>query len=159
LPAFPAESQESFGSLLAEVVRLLRSDFVRRARSNSLGPQQHRLLLAAHGLPGCRQIELARRLDLSPVTVGRMLDRLEAQGLIRRERHPLDRRATRVYLERKALSQVHRLADTVDETHERAFAGIGAEQRQALVDGLRQVRENLMATRKRAKAPRRDHGR
>jgi len=154
LPRVP----ETLGPLLADVLRLLRADFQRRTRTQGLSPQLHRLLLAAHHLPGCRQVELAGWLDLSPVTVGRMLDRLEQQGLVRRESHPTDRRATRIHVDAKALPLVKRLTELGLQTHERALAGIGTEERQALMAGLRRVHENLSTARVRATTGRRNHG-
>jgi MarR family transcriptional regulator for hemolysin len=160
MPATSVEpgAQESFGALLADVLRLLRSDFLRRARTPSLPPQLHRLLLAAHRHPGCRQVELAAWLDLSPVTVGRMLDRLERQGLLRREQHPTDRRATVVHVERKALPQVRRLAGFARRTLDRAFTGMTPTERQVLLTGLQKVRMNLSGARGTGTG-RRTHGR
>lgn len=134
---------EAFGPLVSDVLRLLRTDFLRRTREQSLTPQLHRLLLIAHRHPGCLQVQLAEKLDITPVTVGRMLDRLEKQGLLRREQHSTDRRATRIHLEPGALPIVKRLTASLRETGERALAGLDAAQREALLASLRRVQENL----------------
>lgn len=144
--------------MLADLLRLLRANLYPPARAQSLTPQLHRLLLAAHRRPGCRQVELAGWLDLSPVTVGRMLDRLEQQGLVRRQSHPTDRRATRIHVEAKALPIVRRLDDQLAKAHERALAGMTSEEREALMAGLRRVHENLSTARERATTERRCHG-
>lgn len=153
----PSQVPDTLGAMLADLLRLLRADFYQRGRSQALAPQLHRLLLIAHRIPGCRQVELASWLDLSPVTVGRMLDRLEQQGLIRRETHPTDRRATRVHVEAKALPLVRRLTELLAQAHERALAGMSIEDREALMAGLRRVHANLSTARVRPITGRR-HG-
>lgn len=154
----PSPAGDTFGALVADVLRLMRADFQQRARSHSLPPQLHRLLLAVHRTPGCRQVELAERLDLSPVTVGRMLDRLEKQGLVRREAHPTDRRAARVSVDAKALPQVRRLAEFAQEAQERALEGMAPDERRAVMAALRQVRDNLLAARSESAKRQRRHG-
>ncbi len=144
--------------MLADLLRLMRADFYQRTRSQALAPQLHRLLLAVHRSPGCRQVELAGWLDLSPVTVGRMLDRLEQQGLVRRDSHPTDRRATRIHVETRALPLVKRLNDLLVQAHARALAGMTTDEREALMAGLRRVHENLSTARDQATSGRRHHG-
>jgi DNA-binding MarR family transcriptional regulator len=139
-----ATREEQLGVLLIDVLRLLRADFSQRARGVSLTPQLHRLLLLIHRNPRCRQVQLAEWLEITPVTVGRMLDRLEKQELIRRDGHPDDRRATCVELDPKALPLVQRLAGFAAATRARALEGLGADERAALVNGLRRVHENLL---------------
>jgi DNA-binding MarR family transcriptional regulator len=129
--------------LLTDVLRLLRADFYRRAPGIPLTPQLHRLLMLIHRNPRCRQVELAEWLELAPVTVGRMLDRLEKQQFVRRDGHPDDRRAVCVELEPGALPLVQRLAGIAAETRERALAGLDVRDRAALIDALARVRENL----------------
>lgn len=129
--------------LLTDVLRLLRADFYRRAPGIPLTPQLHRLLMLVHRNPRCRQVELAEWLELTPVTVGRMLDRLEKQQFVRRDSHPEDRRAVCVELEPRALPLVKRLAGIATETRERALEGLEATDRTALINALARVRENL----------------
>jgi DNA-binding MarR family transcriptional regulator len=134
---------EQFGFLVVDILRLLRADFSGRTRGMALTPQLHRLLLHVHRDPGCRQVELAGWLEITPVTVGRMLDRLEKQHLIRRESHPADRRATCVRIEPKALPIVKKLTDAATMTRSRALQGISASERRALIASLRRIHLNL----------------
>ena len=135
--------EEHLGMLLTDVLRLLRADFYRRATGIPLTPQLHRLLMLVHRNPRCRQVELAEWLELTPVTVGRMLDRLEKQQLVRRDGHPADRRAVCVELEPGALPLVQRLAGIATETRERALKGLDIRDRTALIDALARLRDNL----------------
>ena len=135
--------EDQFGFLLVDILRLLRADFSSRTRGVELTPQLHRLLLHVYRNPRCRQVELADWLEITPVTVGRMLDRLEKQSLVRRENHPQDRRATCVMLEPAALPLVKKLTDLRALTREQAMHGIGNSERRALIATLRRVHHNL----------------
>jgi DNA-binding MarR family transcriptional regulator len=132
------------GVLLTDVLRLLRVDFYRRARGVALTPQLHRLLLVINRHPRCRQVQLAEWLEITPVTVGRMLDRLEKQGMIRRDGHPDDRRAVCVELAPDALPLVKRLTGFAELTRERALEGIADDERSMLLELLGRVRDNLV---------------
>ncbi|HEX7375081.1 MAG TPA: MarR family transcriptional regulator [Steroidobacteraceae bacterium] len=141
------------GVLMADVLRLMRQDFAARTRTMPLPPALHRLLLYVQRRPGARQVELAEWLDVTPVTVGRMIDRLERQNLVRRENHPADRRATCVYIGEGATELLGQLTAKANETRERAVHGLSGQQRKELVAALQRVRINLSASSTRAVAP------
>jgi DNA-binding MarR family transcriptional regulator len=131
------------GILLADVLRLMRQDFAARTRAMPLSPALHRLLLYVQRRPGSRQVELAEWLDVTPVTVGRMIDRLERQNLVRRENHPADRRATCVYVGEGAAELLASLGAKAHDTRQRAVDGLTAQQRKDLITALAKVRANL----------------
>jgi DNA-binding MarR family transcriptional regulator len=144
--AHPAEPEElMLGILLADVLRLMRQDFASRTRTMPLSPALHRLLLYVQRRPGARQVELAEWLDVTPVTVGRMIDRLERQNLVRRESHPADRRATCVYIGEGATELLGRLTAKASETRQRAVDRLTTQQRKDLIASLQVVRANLSA--------------
>ena len=115
--------QSQLGFLAADVLRLLRADFAARTRDVPLTPALHRLLISVDRDPGCSQVELAEWLEVTPATVGRMVDRLEKQGLVRRDSEPGDRRVSRVYIRRSPghCSSVQRESRA---NTERAFRGM-----------------------------------
>ena len=133
------------GFLTSDVLRLLRADFATRASDMPLTPALHRLLFNVNRHPGCRQVELAEWLEITPVTVGRMIDRLEKQGLVRRENEPGDRRVFRVFIAAEAGPLLAQINAKAEQTRERAFRGMSAAQREALLGALAQMRENLQA--------------
>jgi DNA-binding MarR family transcriptional regulator len=137
------DEQRPLGFLLADVLRLLRADFAARSEKMPLTPALHRLLLYVHRKPGCRQVELAEWLDVTPVTVGRMIDRLEKQKLVRRESDPDDRRAACVVVDEGAQALLARLNAMAAQTRERAFRGLSELQREALLAALVRIRDNL----------------
>jgi DNA-binding MarR family transcriptional regulator len=145
-PRAPDEPEElTLGILLADVLRLMRQDFAMRTRTMPLTPALHRLLIYVQRKPGCRQIELADWLEVTPVTVGRMLDRLERQKLIRRQNHPVDRRATCIYVGEGAGELLTHLTANASETRHRAVDGLSALQRRELISALQRMKSNLLA--------------
>jgi DNA-binding MarR family transcriptional regulator len=139
-PAEPA-----LGYLLSDVVRLMKRDFHERATGLGLTPALARLLFHVHRVPGSHQTELAHRLDVTPVTLCRMLDRLVARGYVRRQPDPRDRRAMRIYVAVRGEPLVARMARIADQTGARALRGIAARERTALVRTLGKLADNLSA--------------
>lgn len=84
--------------LLFDVARLLRAESGRRARARGLGRAEFAALAILARMPGLTQRELAERLDVEPITVARLLDRLAARGLVERRPDPRDRRVWRLHL-------------------------------------------------------------
>ena len=151
----PTETPEApeemmLGVLLADVLRLLRQDFSARTRTMPLSPALHRLLLYVKQRPGSRQVELAEWLEVTPVTVGRMIDRLERQNLVRRESHPADRRATCIYIGEGATELLAKLTAKANDTRQRAIEGLSSVQIKELIAALQLMRSNLSAQSQRA---------
>jgi DNA-binding MarR family transcriptional regulator len=144
-PPTARREQLHLGFLTADVLRLLREDFAVRTRAMPLSPALHRLLIYVERNPGCRQVELAQWLDITPVTVGRMIDRLEKRKLVRRQSHPEDRRASCVVVDEGAKALLERLNGLAGQTRERAFRGVTLQQRDELLTVLARIRDNLTA--------------
>lgn len=138
-----APDEARLAILLSDVLRLLRQDFAVRAEGTSLTPALWRLLFHVERSEGGRQTDLAERLDLTPVTVGRMIDRLEKQQLVRRVADAQDRRASRVYLGRRAGPMLERLHEIARATNERASFGLDPAALETLLASLARVRANL----------------
>jgi len=92
---------------------------------------------------GIKQSELAEMLDLQPITLTRLLDRLCDSGLIERRADPNDRRAKRLYLTPAARPMLERLGDLSDELMGTALAGVQREAIEKMVAQLAIVKENL----------------
>jgi len=82
-------------------------------------------------------------LDLRPITVTRLLDRLCANGLIERRPDPNDRRAKRLYLTAAAKPLLERLADLGDELMGTALNGVDRDSVELMIARLAVVKENL----------------
>jgi MarR family transcriptional regulator, transcriptional regulator for hemolysin len=137
--------ERSFGFLLYDSARLLRRDFDRRARAIGLTRAQWSVLSHLNRYQGVNQAALADLMELQPITLVRLLDRLEEAGWIVRTADPRDRRSRVPQLTEKARPVLDRLQALAAETRELALAGIGGEERERLLDVLQKIRSNLAA--------------
>ncbi len=92
---------------------------------------------------GIKQSELAEMLDLRPITLTRLLDRLCASGLIERRADPNDRRANRLHLTPAARPLLERLGELGEELMATALAGVDRTAIERMVAALATVKENL----------------
>ena len=81
-----------------DVARLMRTRFDRWARTYGMTRAQGVILARLARQPGMTQNEMAGLCEVEPITVGRLVDRLEARGLLERRMDPSDRRIRRLHL-------------------------------------------------------------
>jgi MarR family transcriptional regulator for hemolysin len=84
--------------LLHDVARLIRVDADKRARAHGMTRAQWGILIWLERQPGLSQKELAEILEVEPITVARLIDRLQARGMVERRPDPKDRRIWRLHL-------------------------------------------------------------
>jgi DNA-binding MarR family transcriptional regulator len=84
--------------LLHDVARLMRTRFDRWARAYGMTRAQGVILARLKRHPGMTQNEMANICEVEPITVGRLVDRLETRGLLERRLDPADRRIRRLHL-------------------------------------------------------------
>ena len=84
--------------LISDVGRMLRTEADRRARAHGMTRAQWVMLIRLNRQPGLSQKELAELLEVEPITVARLADRLEARNLLERRPDPADRRVWRLHL-------------------------------------------------------------
>ena len=127
---------------IGETAHALRKAFDRLAVGLGVTHAQWKVLFKLTRKPGLRQVELADMLDLEPITLCRIIDRLEEAELVERSRDPDDRRAWRLHVTQKAQPLVEKLqaigADLVDQ----AFGGIDPKDIETTRKVLAQAREN-----------------
>jgi MarR family transcriptional regulator, transcriptional regulator for hemolysin len=128
---------------IGETSRMMRRYYDRRASALGVTSAQWRLLLRLSREPGLKQVELAERLDVEPITACRIVDRLEEAGLVERQRDPEDRRAWRLVLTGKAQPILERLRALAEEMSGEAFAGMSVEEIEAMRGKLARIRENV----------------
>ena len=137
--------ERNFGFILNDVARLLRTTFDRRAKSIDLTRSQWWVLTHLYRRDGLNQSELADILEIEKPTLGRLLDRLEAKGWLRREPDPLDRRVKRVFLTDEVKPAMKSLRGIAADFRRDALAGLSQKQREQFVDTLLDVKANLLA--------------
>jgi MarR family transcriptional regulator for hemolysin len=139
----PAEN--SLFYMLHDATRQLRKHFDRRATRLELTRAQWRALKATSRQEGLSQTELAEYLDMEPIPVGRVIDRLEKTGFVERRNDPADRRRWRLYLTPKAHAVVDEMEDIATGLREDALRGVERDDLDALMRVLGQIKENLVA--------------
>ena len=132
-----------FGFLMADITRLMRRDFALRAQPLDMTEGQWRLLARLSGNEGLSQAALAELMEVQPITLVRLIDRLEAAGLVERRPAPKDRRAFQLFLTPKAQPIIDRIWDFGHQTREEAMAGLSAAEREHLIDTLIGIKANL----------------
>jgi DNA-binding MarR family transcriptional regulator len=131
---------------IGETAHALRKAFDRRAVGLGVTRAQWKVLFRLTRQPGMRQIELADMLDIEPITLSRIVDRLEEAGLVERVADPADRRAWRLHVTTKAQPLVEKLRALADGMIAQAFAGIDPKHIEITREVLGRVRENASRT-------------
>ncbi|MFW2852397.1 MarR family winged helix-turn-helix transcriptional regulator [Sphingomonas sp. TX0543] len=134
---------ETFGFLLSDTSRLLRRRFDERARTLGATRTQWKALLGISRQEGINQGGLADILEVEPITLCRLIDRLEESGLVERRRDPNDRRAWQLFLTDKAHPVLDELRGRGAELTAQALRGIPEETIAQLSEVLNRIRENL----------------
>ncbi|MEI6861464.1 MAG: MarR family transcriptional regulator [Verrucomicrobiota bacterium] len=148
MPVRPAPDPERrFGALLNELSFLLRQQFERRLRQQQIGltRAQWRILRRVADREGRTQRELAEIMHLKPATVGRHIERLEADGWIRRTRDPQDARVWRLAVQPKAWRTLEQMQKVADRLRGEYFAGLAPGRSDGLVDDLLHIKNNLLS--------------
>jgi MarR family transcriptional regulator for hemolysin len=133
----------NFAFDLSETAQALRRAFDRRAASLGVTRAQWRVLARLSRQDDMRQVELAEALDIEPITLCRMIDRLAEAGLVERRPDERDRRAWRLHLTPAAGPIVERLRALADEFLAEALTGVGEAEQAAVRTILARVRSNL----------------
>ncbi len=144
--AYYMRRMENFGFEVVETARLIRREFNRRAAALGTTREQWRVLaiLHRHG-DGPRQIDLAETLEVEPITLCRMIDRLESLGLVERRRDENDRRAWRIHLTEEAKPVIEQLKILAQDFSDDILAGLDLGDVAVTVESLNRVRVNLAA--------------
>lgn len=129
--------------LLNDVARLVRVIADRRAGEDGMTRAQWAILARLERQDGLSQKALADLLEVEPITVGRLVDRLQARGLVERREDPADRRIWRLHLTEKATPVLARIAAYRAELHAKLTEGLPAEAVQAMVEGLLHLKAHL----------------
>jgi DNA-binding MarR family transcriptional regulator len=148
-PARPSSAslQPGLGHRLHGVARLIRRRFERSVRQAGLPITrlQAALLIRIARNPGVSQTAAATDLDIEPIALVRMLDRLHEEGLVERRAHPTDRRIRTLWLTPLAWPVVDRILEINLTVREAACAGLTPDARHMLMDLLDHMKTNLDA--------------
>ena len=133
----------TLGFLLHDVARLLKKRLEQHSRESGLTRSQWQILAYLAKNEGINQKGLAELLDIEPITLGRIVDKLETLRLIKRNPHPTDRRRWLLHLMPAARSRLEQAGEYGDVTRSEALAGVSEQDRQHLLKTLQALKENL----------------
>lgn len=139
----PAKREIAF--TIMDVARMLRTYADQRARQFGISRAQWTVLVRIDRTEGLKQSELAEILDLQPISLTRLLDRLAESGLIERRPDPNDRRANRLYLKPAARPLLDQLADIGADMMATVLDGLDNKTVERMLGELDQVKDNLRA--------------
>src|SRR3954471_4818204 len=131
--------------VLHDVARLLRTRFDQRARTKGMTRAQWVILARLSRQPGMSQNELAAICEVEPISIGRLVDRLEGRGLVERRPDPTDRRVNRLHLLPAAQPILEEITSYRDALLDEITEGIDEPARIALVDALLHMKNRLTA--------------
>lgn len=135
--------KSQFGYTIADVQRLLRRVFDRRAADLGLTRAQWMALSRIERAEGLTQTELAQELDMETIAVGRVLDRLQAAGFVERRADPEDRRCWRLYRARKSDAVMDGMKVIAAQLREDLLEGVDPDDFAVTMRVLGKVKETL----------------
>ena len=143
----PRPDPDALGFVLIDVARLLRSAFERRIAIAGLGltPGEARTLVRISTLEGSRQLDIAQRMGIEPMTLSTYLDRLQSLGFIERRPDPADRRAKLIFTTPAADDLIANIRIEQIELMQHVTNGICEADLEVMGERLKRLRANLSA--------------
>jgi DNA-binding MarR family transcriptional regulator len=129
--------------LLNDVARLLRVEADKRARQHGMTRAQWAILVWLQRQPGISQKELSEILEVEPITVARLIDRLEARGMVERRPDPRDRRIWRLHLLDPARDVLHEIDDQRADMTRMVAVGIDENSIEIMTEALMRMKATL----------------
>jgi MarR family transcriptional regulator, transcriptional regulator for hemolysin len=130
-------------ALLYDVARLLKKRLEQNSRGSGLTRSRWQILAYLAQNEGINQKGLAELLEIEPITLGRILDKLETLGLIERHPHPTDRRAGLLHFVEAVHPKLEKVRELGDVTRSEALAGVSEADRQRRLKTLEAMKANL----------------
>lgn len=128
---------------LGEVQRLMRAYADKEAARYGITRAQWAVLAKVERSEGMKQTELAEQLEMQPITLTRLIDKLCDNGWIERRGDESDRRVNRLYLKKAARPLLGKLAGLKSEITSAALEGISPIDAERLVSQLESIKENV----------------
>jgi len=137
------EGIDRLGFLIHDAARLVRRNFEQRGSEFGLSAAQWRLLVRLVKEEGVAQARLAELLEIEPISVSRLLDRMEEGGWIERRQDASDRRVRMIFPTDKSREAFAAIKSVAGEVYDLALAGLSEKEKLTLVKGLNTIIANL----------------
>lgn len=142
-PMKHSDPEKSIGFLIYDVSRLMRRDFDARVQSLGFTTIQWRAIAHIARQEGCNQATLADQLEIKPITLTRLIDRLAVAGWVVRLPDPKDRRAVQLYLTATSRPLLATMQEKSLQTRTQALQGISEDEFAVLFSTLKTMKKNL----------------
>jgi DNA-binding MarR family transcriptional regulator len=136
-------ADKNFFFLLSEVQRLVRAYADKEAARYGITRAQWAVLASVERNEGMKQTELAEAMEMQPITLTRLIDKLADNGWIERRGDDSDRRVNRLYLKKGARPLLTKLNGLKSELTATALEGITPADEQRLLGQLETIKENV----------------
>lgn len=143
MPLMVADGIDRLGFLIHDAARLLRKRFEAKGRAYGLSAAQWRLLVRLVKDEGVAQARLAELLEIEPISVSRLLDRMEEGGWIERRQDASDRRVRMIFPTDKSREAFAAIKSVAGEVYDLALAGLDRDEKRILVKSLNAIITNL----------------
>src|SRR5215831_14781221 len=143
--AMPLDLKRQLVAQLVESSRLLRNHIDHRAKTKGTTRAQWIVLYRLRQQEGLSQVDLADVLELQPISLVRLLDRLVEHGLLERRHDPRDRRANRLFLTPRGRQLVDDLDSLRDGIASDVMRGLSTETIETSLDALREIKDRIKA--------------
>ncbi|MGY3449440.1 MarR family winged helix-turn-helix transcriptional regulator [Bradyrhizobium sp. USDA 4353] len=138
-----SSADANFLFTLGELQRLMRAYADKEAARFGMTRAQWAVLVKVERNEGMKQSELAEQLEMQPITLTRLIDKLADAGLIERRGDDTDRRVNRLYLKKAARPLLAKLGVLKAELTDTALQGISAAEAERLMTHLEAIKENV----------------
>jgi DNA-binding MarR family transcriptional regulator len=138
--------------LLYDVARLMRTRADQKARATGMTRAQWVILVWLERNPGLSQNELASLVEVEPITIARLIDKLEAHGVVERRADPFDRRIRRLHLTEAAVPLLSKVHAYREESLGLMSEGVSASALATTTDTLLRMKANLLPDQRLSKA-------
>jgi DNA-binding MarR family transcriptional regulator len=143
MPLMNTDGIERLGFLIHDSARLMRKRFEAKGSAYGLSAAQWRLLVRVVKEEGIAQARIAELLEIEPISVSRLLDRMEEGGWIERRPDATDRRVRMIFPTDKSRETFAAIKSVAGEVYDAALAGLDADEKRALIKCLSTIITNL----------------
>jgi MarR family transcriptional regulator for hemolysin len=132
---------------IVNLARLIRTEVDKRARAHGMTRAQWAILIRLEAQPGLLQKELAELLEVEPITVARLIDRLESRAMVERRPDPSDRRCWRLHLTDASRTLLGDINENLDDVASILCDGLSDAQVKSVFTGLVHLRDRAQSQR------------
>src|SRR5262249_11971382 len=143
MKSMPFNSRRQTMFELSDVARAMRTFIDQRAREHAMTRAQWSVPVRLRRQEGMTQAEMAEQLEMQPISLLRLIDRLCQQGLLERRPHPNDRRANLLYLTDRGRATLLRMAPLAIEIAASIFDSVDESEIAMLLAQLRRIKGNI----------------